>query len=212
MAAVSGMVRGTRLRGARSGRRQRRTWSTEAVECRCLLSGVAQIGETTNTWNFGTLPESGPGVGVGSFAFENNIYIPNPLDGLDIALEKLDLSTGHRETINFTKLISPYSNTNDIVGAFRRNENVYFAGGSDHFNFAYWSDPQSPHRVGKQWYDGIDDGQLGDPNAVSPTGRMVGHSFRRRPGHTADWIAAYVDVTDFDTINVLPEVAGGGRR
>ena len=173
-----------------------------------MLSGVAQIGETTNTWHFGTLPESGPGIRVGPFAFENNIYIPNPLDGLDIALEKLDLSTGQRETIKFSKLISPYSDTNDIVGAFRRNENVYFAGVSDHFNFAYWSDPQSPHRVGEQWHDGIDNGQLGDPTAVSPTGRMVGHSFRSQQA-PADWVAAYVDVTDFDKINVLPEVAGG---
>ena len=49
MAAVSRMVVGGSVRGGRDRRRQRQNWSTETVECRCLLSGSA-IGDLVQTY------------------------------------------------------------------------------------------------------------------------------------------------------------------
>jgi hypothetical protein len=119
MAAVSGMVRGTLLRGARSGRRQRRTWSTEAVECRCLLSGTA-IGDLVQTYPV-TVQFSEFGHFGDARVFGDTLFIPGTRnDGAPIAW-MANLRTGGSEILSF-------GGTGNVSGVFLLNGERIFTG------------------------------------------------------------------------------------
>jgi hypothetical protein len=197
MAAVSGMVRGTLLRGARSGRRQRRSWSTEAVECRCLLSSVAEFGDALHTW---TIENAREHRGLWAAAeFGGSIYMP-VYWSVPITATRLDLESGQRETLGFSPLSLTYT-PHYVRAPFEHNGATWFAGTSDG-HFCYWDESGTPHRVGQLHQDQ----QGGFANGVSPSGRIVGHSYRG-----GDWVAAFTDVDDLGTVNILPEVTGGSE-
>ncbi len=158
MAAVSGMVRGTLLRGARSGRRQRRTWSTEAVECRCLLSGTA-IGDLVQTYPV-TVQFSELGHFGDARVFGDTLFIPGNRDDGAPVLWKGNLATGTSETIVF-------AGDGNISGVIQRNGEFVFTGFLDTTigrQITYWDDA-GPHVSSSS----------GTSFDVSAGGRLVGH-------------------------------------
>jgi peroxiredoxin len=182
MAAVSGMVRGTLLRGARSGRRQRRTWSTEAVECRCLLSGTA-IGDLVQTYPV-TVQFSELGHLGDARVFGDTLFVPgNRNDGSPIAW-KVNLTTGASESIAF-------SGSGNISGVIQRNGEFAFTGFLDTATgrrVTYWDDTGEHVSAA-----------LGDIFDVSSLGRIV--------GTRAGVDAFYLDVGTDNAVS-LPGISG----
>ncbi len=181
-AAVSGMVQGTLLRGARSGRRQRRTWSTEAVECRCLLSGTA-IGDLVQTYPV-TVQFSELGHLGDARVFGDTLIIPvTGNDGSPVAWT-VNLTTGVSETLVFP-------GNGNVSGVFQRNgEFVYtgFLNTATGRKITYW-DASGEHQTNA----------LGDLWDVSAAGRTV--------GTRAGVDAFYLDVGT-DNAVILPGISG----
>ncbi len=148
---------GGSVRGGRDRRRQRQNWSTETVECRCLLSGSA-IGDLVQTYPV-TVQFSESGHLGGSRVFGDTLIIPGTRnDGAPIAWS-VNLNTGASESYVF-------AGNGNISGVIQRNGEFVFTGFLDSAagrNMAYWDD-SGEHVLNS----------LGSNFDVSTDGRVVG--------------------------------------